>query len=469
MMSKNKILLLYPPWRGIYEKAKVKAAVKEGYPPPLTLSTLAAPLLNSGFDVEILDMDIFNNPIEILTKKLQNFSPDVVGITCLTPSFNRVAEIAQIIKSIDKKIIIIGGGPHISSLPIDSLKNSLLDIAVIGEGDYTIVDVMSGDDLDKIEGICFKKGDEIICNTNRKPIQNLDSLPYPAWNLFNLKNYKVSKLICKKSPVGSIETSRGCVFGCVYCNKSVFGRTFRFKSPERTVNEIEYMLNNGFKEIHVMDDGFTTNINRAKKICDLIKQRDLDFYWNLSNGIRVDRVDREFLEKAYDTGCYRITIGVESGDQNLLHRIGKGVTIEKTEEVFKMTRDIGIETLAYFMIALPGETEDSMRKTIDFAKKLEPTVAKVSVTLPLPGTPLFDEWDKLGYIKSKNWSLYNQHDPSKVYNHPDLEWETIMDYYNNFYREFYLRGSYILRRLKKDIFNFNYLISDMRYFISTKW
>lgn len=465
-MSIKRVLFILPPSRELYSKAKVKVAVPER--PSLTFAALAAPLLQAGHEVEILDLNMASQPTSELEKRLDEFSPDYVGITCTTPLFYKVKHIASVVKRHNANAIVVTGGPHPSSLPGSTLADSDLDLVCVGEGDFTMAQVVSGADWSSIKGIWYKKDGKIIANPAREYIADLDQLPFPDWSLCNLKKYKTPRLSCRRNPVGTMETSRGCVFGCTYCNKNIFGRTFRVKSPQRVVDEMEYMLSIGFHEIHIMDDGFTIDLGRAKQICDLIKERGLIFPWNLHNGIRVDRVDREFLEKARDAGCYGITFGVESGDQTLLDNIDKGTTLEQARKVFKWTKEVGIETLAYFMIGLPGETEETMQKTIDFAKELDPDYTKVSILLPLPGTPLYHDFEQQGYIKSKDWPLYNQHDPSGVYDHPNLSWETIHHCYDLFYRRFYLRPHIVWKQLKGDAFSIN-LLYDLAYFLKTKW
>lgn len=462
----KRVLFILPPSQELYSRAKVKVAVPER--PSLTFATLAAPLIEAGHRVEILDLDMVSEPAKELEQRLDEFSPHYVGITCTTPLVYKVKHIASVVKKHDANTIVVAGGPHPSSLPESTLADSDLDVVCIGEGDFTMAEIVSGADWSSIKGIWYKKDEEVIVNPIREYITDLDQLPFPFWKLFNLKKYKTPRLSCRRNPVGIMETSRGCVFGCTYCNKNIFGRTFRVKSAQRVVDEMEYMLSVGFKEIHVTDDGFTINLHRAKQICGLIKERSLNFPWNLYNGIRVDRVDREFLKKARDAGCYGITFGIESGDQALLNNIHKGTTLEQAREVFKWTREIGIQTLAFFMIGLPGETEETMQKTVDFAKELDPDYAKVSILLPLPSTPLYSDFEQQGYIKSKDWSLYNQHDPSEVYNHPNLSWEAIHHYYDLFYRRFYLRPRTVWKQLKKDALNAN-LFYDSIYVLKTRW
>lgn len=462
----KRVLFILPASQELYSKAKVKVAVSEN--PSLTFAVLAAPLVEAGHEVEILDLDMTNQPATELEQRLDEFSPDYVGITCTTPLFYKMKYIASLVKMHDPNIVVVVGGPHPSSLPESTLADSNSDIVCVGEGDITMTEIVAGADWSSIRGIWYKGDGKVIANPSREYITDLDQFPLPAWNLFDLKRYRTPRLSCRRNPVGAMEASRGCVFGCTYCNKNIFGRTFRMKSPQRVVDEMEYMLNIGFKEIHIIDDAFTTDLEKAKQICDLIKRRGLSFPWKLCNGIRVDRVDREFLEKAYDAGCYGIAFGIESGEQTLLDNINKGTTLEQARKVLKWTKEIGIETLAFFMIGLPGETEETMQKTIDFAKELDPDYAKTSILLPLPGTPLYHSFEQHGYIKSKDWSLYNQHDPSGVYDHPNLSWKTIHRYYDLFYRRFYIRPKFLWKQIKRDAFSVN-LLHDVVDFLKTRW
>ncbi|MBI2662857.1 radical SAM protein [Candidatus Woesearchaeota archaeon] len=467
---KKKILLIIPPSSlTLYSKSKIKAAISEI--PYISQAALAATLLQDNNQVKILDLSVHHeNHLPTLHTILKEFNPDFTGITFTTPLYKEALTIAEEIKKINPNIIIIGGGVHPSALPEETLQESKFDILVLGEGDYTIVELVNTkntSDFSKIEGICYKDPQKNIIKTKpRQLIKDLDELPYPAWHLYDLKNYQASKLTSKKTPVGAIETSRGCVFGCTYCNKDVFGRRFRMKSPERVVDEIEYMLKLGFKEIHVWDDNFVTNIKRAKEICDLIIKRNLKFPWCLACGIRVDCVDEEFLIKAKKSGCYSVYFGVETGNDEILKKIGKGITTDQVRKAFKLAKKVGLETLGFFMFGLPGETKETMQQTIKFAQELNPDYAKVTILVPFPSTPIYEELERQGRIKTKDWSKYNFHTASRVYEHENLDWSTLEKYYSLFYKQFYFRPNYLSKRVAAGIFN-GKIFLDGYYFIKT--
>ena len=463
----KKVLLVNTSAAKLYSKAKVKE-VYSYMLTPLTLVTLAAPLVKNGHEVQIFDLNLSKKPQEDLEKKLEEFRPDFVGVTFTTATFYQMASVVKISKQFDKNIVTIGGGPHASYDPKETLAASELDIAVVGEGDFSLLEIVSGKQLNNIKGISFKANGKIINNPHREKIIDLDSLPFPIWDIIDKKKYKMSPLIRKKLPVGAIETSRGCPFQCVYCSKSVLGPSFIPKSVGRVVDEIEFMLETGFKEIQIVDDCFSADIKRSKAICDEIKKRGLEFVWNLRSGMRIDRVDEELLNKLSETGCYRTSFGIESGNQQILNTISKGITLDMIRKVFKMIKNFPIETIGFFMLALPGDTEKTMTDTINFAKEIDPNIAKATITTPFPGTPLFNQLGAMGLVKSRDWSKYFSHDPSEVYDHPTLSWKTIFEYYDKFYREFYFRPSFIFRRFVYGIKNGS-LLYDAKSFISTKW
>lgn len=463
-----KTLLIIPSFKkSIYENTKIRAGRLDS--PLLGLAVLAANLIKFGHETKILDLNLVNDPLLTLKNEIGHYKPHYVGITFVTPLFNEMVYIANEIKKYSPDIKIIGGGAHASSLPKETLIDSYLDIVVIGEGDFTILDIVEGKNLADIPGIAYKYNGEIFINPSRKYIADLDILPFPAWELYNLKQYKTSRLMARRNPAGWIETSRGCPFSCCYCNKSVFGRHFRVKSPERVVEEIKYMLKVGFKEIHIADDMFTTDVNRVKKICEKILQANLRFPWATVAGIRVDRGDQEMYELMARAGCYRVYYGIESGNQEILNNIGKKITLEQVKNAVCMAKKVGLETCGFFMLALPGETEKTMEDTIDFACELNLDLAKITITTPLPGTVLYKNLEKEKRIKTKDWSKYNLYLPAnKIYDHPNINWDTIEKYFNKFYKRFYWRPQYIARRFVKDILS-ETLFSDIVSLLKTKW
>ena len=423
--------------------------------------------MEKGHEVEIFDFNIYED--EDFFKILERFKPDFVGITFVTPLIKEAARISQKIKEINEKIIIVIGGAHASSFPESSLKETSSDIAVIGEGDFVIQEIVEGKNLSDLKGIAFKQNGKIVVNERKEFIEDLDVLPYPEYSLYEINRYRVASTVARKNPVAWVETSRGCVYQCIFCNKNCFGSTFRTKSPQRVLKEFVRVKKLGFKEVFIVDDSFTTDMQRAKEICDLLILNKINIDWSTFTGIRVNRVDLELLQKMKKAGCYRVYFGIESGNQEILKRVKKGITLEQVKNAVDWSKKAGLETVGYFMFGLPGETEQTMRQTINFAKSLNLDLAKVNITIPLPATELFNELDREKNIKTYDWEKFKFHStPSEIYNHQVLSWPTIEEYYRKFYQEVYLNPKYILRKLKNSLRN-KTLIDDAKIALSTNW
>ncbi len=419
----NDVLLINPDYLKSYKQSFLKFFAPRY--PPLNLSTLAA---NINVNVEILDFTVLKHPIRNLKRSLKNNSFKHIGITLTTPNVDDVKQIIEVVRNYSPSSSIILGGPHITALPRESLKDLKADIVCIGEGDITFKEIVSGKRLSKIRGVGFSKGKEFMLTQKRPLIQNLDSLTIPRWDLINPKKYYT--IFSKKNPTGLMETSRGCPYNCIYCYKTL-GRLFRFKTPKRVVDEMEFMLQKGFKEVHVADDCFTADIKRAISICDEIIRRKLDVPWGLPNGIRVDSVSQRLLEKLYYSGCHMVAFGIESGSQKVLNSIKKGITVKQIKQTFRLARDVGIETLiAFFMVGLPDEKESDLEKTLELAKILDADITKVSIAIPYPGTLLYEDYKSRGMILNHSWSSYRMHNPQQIYVHSNLTWKEIIDAYN---------------------------------------
>lgn len=469
MNSQKSILLVNPSYATVYANTKIKEGVP--YSPVLSLATISAPLLEKGYNVRIIDLNTAKGSIkDMVLSELKKILPQYVGITFTTPLYDEMVKISQWVKEFDRSIKIIGGGPHVSSLPEDTLLNSPLDIVVIGEGDFTLLEILESEDISRIEGVYYKnERGEIVKNIAREYIKDLDTLPYPAWKLFGIEKYRTTDLLAQKNPVGWLETSRGCIYGCVYCSKNVHGRTFRAKSPQCVVSEIEFMLESGFQEIHIADDCFNTDMERAKEICRLIIKKGLNFPWATVTGIRVDKVDKELLSLMHKAGCYRLYYGIESGDPEVLKNIKKGITLEQIEFSVKTAKEVGLEVVGFFMIGLPGETIESIQKTINLACRLDLDMAKMSVTIPLPATALYNEWLNKGFIKKMAWTEFNLYTiPEELFDHPDLTWDEIKRYYKKFYHDFYWRPSFIFKRIQQSLKK-GTIFSDIKHLLRTEW
>ena len=447
---KKVLLMNMPSSIRAYGKSALKGIMAPR--PFLSMAELGASVIYAGGDCRVLDLQSSLRPFEQVEHAIQTYRPDMVGMTFTTLLFDEAKRIARFIKQKHPDLQIITGGVHSSIYPEEVAKEPYFDMVVYGEGDITLQEIVKGKPLSKILGLAYKTKDgRIKVNPPRPLIKDLDELPMPAWHLFNPKMYMNPRAVARVSPVGTIGTSRGCVYGCVYCNKSVFGRAFRAKSVKRVVDEFELLINSGFKEIHVWDDMFATNLQRAKDICDEIVRRRLRFSWQLECGVRVNCVDKEFFEKCKKAGCYKVAFGFESGSDYILKTINKGATTSQARNAVRWAKEAGMETTGFFMLGLPEDTIETMDQTIKFACSLGLDYAKATILVPLPSTPLFEDFEKKGLIKTKDWSRYNFHTASKVYTHPTLDWDTLERYYDKFHKKFYFRPSYMAHRLIRSI------------------
>lgn len=466
----SKIALINPDYYGqIFNDSKVRSAVLPGLT-PLHLACIAAPLLAAGHKVKILDLNIVKDPQIYLRKEIREFKPEFAGITSTTPLISKAGRAAKAIKEISKTTFVVAGGPHPSALPEEVLRMSEIDCVVRGEGDFIFKSIVEKGPSRDINNIFFKKDGQIISSDVQNDfIEDLDSLPYPAYELLDIQKYRQPRIVNRRSPLAYLETSRGCWGRCIFCNKNIHGFKVRMKSYLRVVDEMERALGLGFKEIQVIDDIFTADMNRTYAICEEILKRKLKFSWYPRGGIRVDRVDSRLLKIMKKAGCYRVPFGIESGSQRVIDSIGKNITLKQAKEAVAMAKEAGLETECYFMLGLPTEKEEDIRETIDFSIELDPDYAKFAIAIPLPGTAMFKEMDAAGRIKTKDWDKYNfSISPKELYEHDLLSWEVIDNYYSLSHRKFYFRIGYIFSMLYKTLTRGTFF-AHIKAFLNTRW
>lgn len=452
-----------------YSGTRVNAVVQVY--PLLSHAILAAVGRENGHRVAILDLGIIRDWQNVLSERIKQIKPDTICMSSTTPLFPEVAEVSFFIRElIGNNVTLIVGGPHATALPEESLQQSAFDVLVAGEGEKAFTALLNAASYKGIPGVYYKDGKNINSTPGYSVVEDIESLPYPAFDLYDLSIYKCPKILNKLSPMVNYMTSRGCAWRCSFCNKNIYGTKMRFKSPEFVIEEIKYMLTLGIKEIRIIDDMFTADMKRAKKICELIVQNNLKFPWTLAAGLRVDKIDLEFLTLAKKAGLYQVALGFESGDQKSLDSIAKGITIEQSYGAMELVKKAKIESVGFFMFGLPTDTEESLKKTIAFAKKLSPTYAKVTITIPFPGTRLYEEYEKKGLIKSRDWAKYNLHSAAHIFQHPNLSIKTLDRYYNKFYYSYYLRPSYLFNTFFRTLINgsiFYHAYYGMQTFLPT--
>jgi len=462
------ILLINPSWRPTYKN--ILGSIGLPFFPVLSLATIAAQARKDGHKVEILDLSFRDfNPHDILNHVKKN-SYDIVGFTGTTPLFPQVIQLSKGIKELNPKIFTVGGGPHCSALPEKSIEEASLDAICMGEGDFTLAQIANGVPLKDISGLVYRNNGTIVRNPHRDWIKDLDDLPMPAWDLFDLEEYlpHTSHLLAERPPVCFFETTRGCVFKCDYCaSKITKGSTLRKKSVDRVIEEIKYMKSFGFNEFFIVDDIFTTDVERTKEICKRIIDEKIDMAWQCQNGIRVDAGDQEMFDLMKKAGCYKVAFGFESGNDQVLKDFGKGgrATVQRAFETIKMARKAGIDVFGYFMVGLLNDTEETMRDTIEFGRQLQPDILKISICIPFPGTAMFNELSAKGLLRVYDWECYNIYRPQDFFEHPSVGWDVVEKYYKLAYkRMIYTNPGFIYHRLIRAIRKME-LLYDGYYFV----
>jgi len=418
--------------------------------PPLGLGYIGAVLENANHKVKIIDIDADRITKEKLINILKSFNPSIVGITATTPTFNNAKIIAKVVKkSIGVPVIL--GGIHATIAPKNCISSKYIDFVVRGEGENTIVELIdelekNKNNFSKIDGLVFKKNKKIIYNKPRELIKNLDLIPFPARHLFNHQKYTYPDALYH--PATPIITSRGCPGLCTYCcTKLIFSRLPRFRSAKNVVDEIEFLVEKyRVKEIHIWDDNFTLAKKRVFEIYDEIKRRHLDLAFAFPNGMRVDQVNYQILKTLKKMGTHTIAFGVESGNQRILNRIKKGITLAQIKKAFRLAKSLKIDTWAFFMMGLPSETNQTINDTIDFAKKIDPDVAKFHILTPFPGTEVFEEFFKNGFIIETNHSKYGIHTPP-VHRLQNVNETSLVLLQKKAYMKFYFNSKKIIKQI----------------------
>jgi anaerobic magnesium-protoporphyrin IX monomethyl ester cyclase len=436
-----KILLINPP-------SEIKHNVL-----PLGLASLAAFMRERNHEVSVIDAWAMGYNYNELEKIISETKPDLTGITLMSPRFNQGKLCADASKRALPDVPVILGGPHPSAMPRETLTEiEFADICVIGEGEITFAELAEalsgGKDVTDIRGIAYRnKNSEIIVNSPRESISDMDSLPFPVRELFPVSAYKTHPPYGRRNPYMSMITGRGCPFRCAYCSKEVFGKKLRMQSPKRVVDEMEYLIKRyGVKEIHFYDDDFTMNMKRTADICDEIIRRNIRIIWSCTT--RVDLVSEDLLRKMKQAGCWMISYGVESGNQKILDTIQKGITLQKIRDTFRITREAGIKRLAFLMVGLPGETRDTIDESVRFSLEIDPDFVGWGVLIVFPGSPFYNMVmeGKFGGEK-KLRDLSTEQFAKRLVFEDNLTVEELEAAAAKANRDFYRRPAYIFRRI----------------------
>lgn len=408
----NKVLLIMPP--DLYAKDGLQTGSKF---PRIGIAYIAGVLRSNGVEVSILDSEVLQLTLDDVAAKIREINPDVVGMGPFTEEIVAAYEICKIAKQINPKVLTVMGGPHASAIPERTLKESpFLDVVVFGEGELTLLEVIKAASFEGVKGIAYRSGEAIITNDPRDQISDIDDLPYPAWDLFPLDAYRgiLNRNFSERAgpPILQLPiiSSRGCPFKCIFCYKTLPG--FRDREVTKVVDEIEYNINTyGATDFFFVDGTFGVNRGQGEEICDEIIQRGLNSKIVFEVETRVNIVNEQFIKKLKRAGCVQVFFGVESGDPAMLKAMKKGITLEMAEKAVALAKKHGLITTCTFVIGLPNETKETIKRTYKFARKLDPDFMAVGIMIPYPGThvcELAEKGEGNYRIISTDWRDYQK-------------------------------------------------------------
>ncbi|OQA93214.1 MAG: Threonylcarbamoyladenosine tRNA methylthiotransferase MtaB [Microgenomates group bacterium ADurb.Bin219] len=402
--------------------------------PPLGIGYLSSYLKKQKIDCRIID----GLNLNLTNRQLANQcrSADIVGISVLSYYFLQAIDLSKKLKKMGKIVII--GGPHPSCLPELTLKETKADFVIKGEGEEVFSQLVK-----EIESGKINRKEKIRSGPF---IKDLSSLPFPDWEQIDPRIYQKAPHggVVKAFPVAPILTTRGCPYECKFCaSPKLWQRTIRYRRPAEVVKEIKYLVDRfGVKEIHFEDDNFTLKRAHAEKVCRLLIKEKIKVAWATPNGIRADKVDLSLLKLMKKAGCYFVAFGIESGNQTILNNVAKHSNLAVIRKAVKLAHQAGLITQGFFIFGLPGETKETVRETIDFAKSLPLDKAQFLMLDIIPGSAL---WEELKFGKKVNWQLDSFHEISWL--PPTIKREDLDRAQSLAFREFFLNPARIMKML----------------------
>jgi radical SAM superfamily enzyme YgiQ (UPF0313 family) len=424
---KTKILFIQPP---VDTDLKIQRGLKY---PPLGIAFLSAAVREKGYDVKIFDANVERRPFQQLQKVLREYAPDVVGISFTSLLAESARYTAGFIKRINPGVTVVAGGYHPTVVPLEVMKDSNFDLSVVGEGEYAFIEWLekyetSQGHYEQLSGVVFRKGNKIVQTEKKVFMSDIDRLPFPAYDLLHIERY--SSFVSTRKPYVTFIRSRGCPFRCIFCGvQKMFGHKYRCQSPEKTVSEIDILIRDfNVKEILFKDSDFLVDRNNVERLCELLIKRKYDLIWSCN--ARVDKVNEK----------------LESGNQEILNRLRKDITLPQIIKAVELTKKSGIQCTANIIFGTPGETRIMVEETLRFVKRLDPDYGSFTYLTAFPGSILYDEaLRKNWFIDGKPNSFAYEKLRLNATEMSDKDLSQILKYAT---RSFYLRRKYISKRLK---------------------
>ena len=428
---------------------------------PLGLGYLAGVLRENGHQVGIYDAAIEDEPLETVVRR---GGYELLGITAVTPLIDDAWAMAKRGKALGLTTVL--GGPHLTLMPEESIgpEHPEVDYVIQGEADVSIlefVDALEGRRaMETVHGLYWRKNGEIVVNAPAGLIPNLDSIPYPAHDLFKITRYTnlqpLTDGLDTKARAYTIMTSRGCPYKCTYCSKPITGDTWRPRSVDNVIGEWRWLVKDlRATEIGLTDDIWNLKLDRAKELCRRITAEGLNTVpWVTVHGMKVNHADAELFQLMKQAGCKRVGFGVESGDPTILRNvIKKSQSLDQVRNAFRWAKDAGLQTMGFFIFGMPQETEETMEKTIKFALELDPDLANFMLATPYPGTEMYDVIEKYGNIFANEWADYAIQSDKARFTMPGYDPDMVVRKWKEAYRRFYLyRPKRVWQKVNKKSF-----------------
>lgn len=438
------VLLINPPWEQLREDVRRKFKV-ENLTPSLGLGYIASVLEQHGVQVRILDANLEAIYPKDLAAYLvrQGWRPKHIGITATSHTISISLAMAKACKEALPSAYVTLGGVHPTVLPEETLAAEGVDYVIKGEGEFSYSELVTGRPVEEIKGLSFKRDGRQVHNPPRPAIENIDTLPFPAFHLMPVDKYHPSLSTYRQLPAMGVIGSRGCPSNCTYCASPAFwGRTVRFRSAQNIFAEITYLVKNyHIREIQLLDDTFTLSRKRIAELCELLLSADFKIYWACNS--RVDTVDEDLLRAMKATGCHSITYGIESADEQMLKTIRKHISLDQARRAIALTKKNGITCRTSFMFGNPGETLETMEKSVRFARETLPDFVVFNILRPYPGTEVHAWAQKEGLIRDQ-W--YLDPDSGPIMQLPNISREELVRAQKEAMKSFYLSPRYIFSR-----------------------
>lgn len=439
--NKIKVLLLSLP-ENVYDVSHYYHLLS-----PYGLSLISSFLKQQGCNITLLDAAGHHMKREEIITYVKELNPKILGLTLITNHLPQTIPFLRDIKKVLPDVITVIGGPH-PSVEYKSLmqNHKEVDIAVIGEGEYTMLEIINnlqhGESLENIKGVSYRVNGKIKINPFRELISNLDSLPFADWDSLPMDKYWYSWTV-KKNYAG-LSVSRGCPYSCTFCAYyTTLGKKFRKRSPQNIIEEVKLLYDKfNVRNIYFTDSTINVDNKWLNEICEGLLKLNRPLIWGCH--VRADRLHKETIKLMKKSGCNRMFIGVESADNTVLKKMKKGETIEGIREGIMKLHEIGFYPDLGFILGMPGDTEESIMKTINFAKEFKKNLVVFTLAAPFPGTELYKIAREEGF-KIDDWSKVDLY--SIAYIPQGLTREKIEYYYNLAIKSIYLRFSFIINQL----------------------